>query len=195
MNALFEHIVAEMSKPQFYPDCPESIEVIQTHISVIFIAGDSVYKLKKPLNLGFLDFTSLEKRRHYCRQEVVLNSRFSENIYQGVVSIYVRDGVLSLQGPGEEIEIAVLMRKIPRDRIMINMLREGVITQEMLEQLADRIVFFHSRAESSPEISNYGSLPVIYQNLRENFQQTEAFVGRTLHEHTHREIAWLSYNF
>lgn len=195
MNSVFENIVAEMSKPQFYPNCPESIEVIQTHISVIFIAGDSVYKLKKPMNLGFLDFTTLEKRRHYCRQEVALNSRFSENIYQGVVSIYLRDGVLGLQGPGEEVEIAVLMRKIPHDRIMINMLRKGVITPEMLEQLADRIVFFHSRAESSPEISSYGSLPVIYQNLRENFQQTEAFVGRTLHVRTHREIARLSYNF
>lgn len=195
MNHFFEQLVAEMSRPRFYPDQPPSIEVIQTHISVIFIAGESVYKIKKPLNFGFLDFTTLEKRRHYCHREVELNSRFSENIYQGVVSIYLSNGAFALNGPGEEIEIAVLMRKIPHDRIMINMLHEGIISPEMLDRLADRIVYFHSKAMSNQEISSYGSLPVIHQNLRENFQQTEPFIGRTLSMHVYGEIARLSYNF
>jgi len=195
VNHHFEQLVAEMSRPQFYPHQPPSIEVIQTHISVIFIAGESVYKIKKPLNFGFLDFTTLEKRRHYCHREVALNSRFSENIYRGVVSVYLNDGAFALEGPGEEVEAAVLMRKIPHDRIMINMLHGGHISPEMLDRLADRIVYFHSNAESNPKISSYGSLPVIQQNLRENFQQTEPFIGRTLSKQAHGKIARLSYRF
>ena len=113
-----EALIRALSNPAVYPHQPQSVQVIQTHISVVFIAGKFVYKVKKPLNLGFLDFTTLEKRRHFCEQEVKLNSRFSEGIYLGVVSICQTGSGVNLSGKGEEIEVAVLMSLIPEDRIM-----------------------------------------------------------------------------
>ena len=77
-----------MSRPEFYAHPTEQVELIQTHISYIFIAGNFVYKVKKPLDFGFLDFTSLDKRKHYCQEELRLNRRLAPDIYLGVVGIY-----------------------------------------------------------------------------------------------------------
>jgi len=190
-----QRIIQAMSLPDFYPHKPGSVEVIQTHISVVFIAGDLVYKIKKPVNFGFLNFSSLSKRRHYCHQEVVLNSRFSEGVYQGVVSIYRDEGRFNLEARGEEIEVAVLMRRIPEDRIMINMLEQDLVTLDMLDQLAQRLSELHRKARTSSTIASYGSIPVIYQNVRENFAQTERFIPETISKRRYEEIASLSYGF
>ena len=116
----------------------------------MFLAGKFVYKVKKPVNLGFLDFTTLEKRRYFCEQEVKLNSRFSEGIYLGVVDICEIQSGVNLSGEGETIEVAVLMSRIPEDRIMTNMLKKDLITTDILDRLADRIAYFHSHAARWP---------------------------------------------
>ncbi|MGB9616343.1 MAG: AAA family ATPase [Desulfomonilaceae bacterium] len=188
-----QRIIQAMSLPEFYPHKPGSVEVIQTHISVVFIAGDLVYKIKKPVNFGFLNFSSLTKRRHYCHQEVILNSRFSEGIYQGVVSIYKDQEGFNLEGRGDEIEVAVLMRRIPKDRIMVNMLERDLITPDMLDRLAHRLSELHRQARTSKTIASYGSIPVVYQNLRENFVQTERFIPQTISKKRYEEIARLAY--
>jgi len=190
-----EALIRALSNPIVYPNQPQSVQVIQTHISVVFIAGKLVYKVKKPLNLGFLDFTTLEKRRHFCEQEVKLNSRFSEGIYLGVVSICQSGSGVNLSGDGEEIEVAVLMSLIPEDRIMTNMLKHDLITGEILDKIADKIAYFHSNAARGPGIASFGSIEVIYQNLRENFDQVIPFVGRTIDEDTYDQISQLSLDF
>ena len=195
MTRHLDDLIQALSDPVVYPHCPESVHVIQTHISVIFIAGEMVYKVKKPLNLGFLDFTTLEKRRHYCNQEVKLNSRFSENIYLRVVSICEDDSGVNLQGRGLEIDAAVLMRRIPEDRIMISLLEKDQVTPEILDKLADRLAYFHSQADTGPEITSFGSTEVIYQNLKENFEQTLPYLNRTIDPTTHKAIATLAYDF
>lgn len=191
----FQRILRAMSRPDFYPHKPASVKVVQTHISAVFIAGDLVYKVKKPVNFGFLNFSSLGKRRYYCQQEVILNSRFSEEIYQSVVSIYDDKGVLNLEGRGEEVEFAVLMRRIPEEHIMVNMLEQDVITLDILDQLGQRLSELHGRAQTSEVISSYGSMPVIYQNLRENFLQTERFVPHILPKRLYEETVKLSNDF
>ncbi len=191
----FELILDAMSCPDFYPHKPASVEVVQTHISAVFIAGDRVYKVKKPVNFGFLNFSSLKKRRYYCHQEVLLNSRFSEGIYQGVVSICDDHGVFNIEGRGEEVEVAVLMRKVPDDRIMLNILEKDMVTFDMLDQLAQRLSEIHRQAETSPVVSSYGEMPVIYQNLRENFLQTERFIPRIVSKDFHEDTARLSNEF
>ncbi|MGO9121625.1 MAG: AAA family ATPase [Desulfomonilaceae bacterium] len=190
-----EALIRALSNPAVYPHQPQSVQVIQTHISVVFIAGKLVYKVKKPLNLGFLDFTTLEKRRHFCEQEVKLNSRFSEGIYLGVVSICQTGSAVNLSGKGEEIEIAVLMSLIPEDRIMTHMLKHDLITGEILDKVADKIAYFHSNAARGPGIASFGSTEVIYQNVRENFDQVIPFVGRTIDEDTYAQISRLSLDF
>lgn len=195
MSERLERLIRAMSERDFYPHGPDSVEVIQTHISVVFIAGDLVYKIKKPVNFGFLDFTTPEKRKHFCNQEVVLNSRFSKGIYLDVVPVFeTRDGP-SLHGEGDAIDYAVLMRRIPENRLMINMLDRDEITPEILDRVADRLAYFHSLASNKPPIAGFGSKEVIRQNLTENFTQTLPYVGRTIEPATHEAIRTRSFEF
>lgn len=190
-----DELIKALSDPAIYPHHPDSVQIIQTHISLVFIAGDLVYKIKKSVNFGFLDFTTLEKRKHFCRQEVELNSRFSEGLYLGVVSIHQSDAGINLVGKGDEIEVAVLMRRIPEDRLMIGMLREGQFAPELLDRIADKLAYFHSMAETGPHISGFGSPVVIYHNLQENFDQTVPYIGRTIDPETHAATRGLAMKF
>jgi aminoglycoside phosphotransferase family enzyme/predicted kinase len=195
MSKHLDRLIQAMSNPGIYPHKPTSVRIVQTHISVVFIAGDLVYKIKKPVNFGFLDFTTLEKRKHFCEREVYLNSRFSEGVYLGVASIYDGPSGVNLQGDGPEIEVAVLMKHLPEHRTMLRMLENDLVTTEMLERLADRLAHLHAAAPTGPEIAGYGSFEVIAQNLRENYDQTKPYVGRTIDRQTHEAIFALSLKF
>ncbi len=87
MNIPTEQIIEELSRPSAYPYPVDEVEIIQTHISVVFLAGDRVYKVKKPVDFGFLDFTTLEKRKHFCEEELRLNRRLSPGMYLKVVAV------------------------------------------------------------------------------------------------------------
>jgi uncharacterized protein len=195
VSATSVELIRGMSDPDIYPDTPESVQVIQTHISVVFIVGDLVYKIKKPVNFGFLDFTTLEKRKFFCHQEVALNSRFSEGIYLGVVGIFKDVARLNLKGEGQEIDAAVVMRRIPDESLLLEILKQDKATPELLDTIADRLAYFHSKAVRGKDIDTFGSPQVIRHNLRENFEQTKPYVGRTIDEHTFEEIRRLSMKF
>ncbi|MGB6067077.1 MAG: AAA family ATPase [Desulfomonilaceae bacterium] len=189
MTVRLDDLIPALSDPSIYPHHPPSVQVVQTHISIVFIAGDLVYKIKKPVDLGFLDFTTFEKRRYFCQQEISLNSRFSEGIYLGVASIHYGPSGINLKGEGVEVESAVLMRRIPHDRLLINMLQNNEVTTDLLMRLADRLVYFHLHAAKGPQIASFGSSRVIYQNLKENFEQTRPYIGRTIDAQTHERIS------
>ncbi len=195
MTGSLDRIMASMSDPRIYPHRPGSVRMMQTHISVVFIAGDLVYKIKKPLNLGFLDFTTLEKRKYFCAQEVRLNSRFSHGVYLGVVPICEDPDGLNLEGKGVEVEAAVLMKRLPEDRSLLRMLQADQVTNDLLDRIADRIAHLHSTAPKGPQISIYGALEVIRQNLRENYEQTKPYVGRTLDAQLRQHVYDLSLEF
>lgn len=195
MTGRLDDLITTLSDPSIYPHHPASVQVVQTHISVVFIAGELVYKIKKPVDLGFLDFTTLEKRKYFCHQEVRLNSRFSEGIYLGVAAIHGGPSGINLKGEGTEIEAAVLMRHIPYERLFIGMLHNNEVTPELLDRLADRLAYFHSHAAGGPQITSFGSNHVIYQNLKENFEQTIAFIGRTIDAQTHEAVSTLALEF
>ena len=121
-------LFAAMSRPEFYPHRPEQLDVVQTHISFIFIAGNEVYKIKKAVDFGFLDFTTLEKRKFYCEEELRLNRRLAPETYLGVETI-TEDaaGGLALNGTGRIVEYAVRMKKLPMDRMLGRLLAEGKV--------------------------------------------------------------------
>src|SRR5689334_10465538 len=96
-----------LGRPDAYPGPVERVEVRQTHISVVFLAGPYVYKIKKPVNLGFLDFSTLQKRQHYCQEEVRLNRRLAPEVYLGVVPIVQHGQQVRMEGEGTPIEWAV----------------------------------------------------------------------------------------
>jgi aminoglycoside phosphotransferase family enzyme/predicted kinase len=167
-----------MADPAFYPHAASRVERRDTHISAVFLTGEWVYKLKKPVNFGFLDFTTLEARRTYCRREVILNQRLSREVYEGVVAIR-RDeqGKLSLVGPGEPVEYAVKMKQLPDDaRLKILLKREEIGPREM-KALGVRLAEFYERSARSSEIDHFGDPEVIEFNMEENFTQVEPFVG------------------
>ena len=118
-------ILTAMLDPGFYPHRVKSIARRETHISTVFLTGPYVYKVKKPVNLGFLDFTSLEKRTHYCKQEVILNRRLASGVYLDVVPITCREGKYALSGIGETVESVVKMRQLNDTDAMLPHLQQG----------------------------------------------------------------------
>ena len=169
-----------MEKPNFYPHPVTIIEQRETHISKVFLTGDYVYKIKKPVNLEFLDFTTLEKRRHYCHQEVTLNRRLTHNVYLDVVAITFKDGEYFMTGSGNPVEYAVKMRQLPEDRSMVNMLKRTTIDKKDIEKLSLILSKFYGRGMSSIKNHSFGAWKYIQANCEENFRQTMIFAEEIL---------------
>ena len=176
------HGLTEALKSTFiYPDSPSKIRFVETHISYIFLTGKHVYKIKKPVNFGFLDFSTLEKREFFCKQEVKLNSRLSPDVYLGVEEIREDNGRLSFGGKGNTIEYAVKMRELPEEGMLTRLLSEGLGTTELMDKIAFKIALFHREAETSREIAEFGNISVIKKNMQENFIQTVPFIGKSIY--------------
>ena len=171
-----------MEMPDFYPHPVTTIRQCETHISKVFLTGTYVYKIKKPVNLEFLDFTTLAKRRHFCHQEVILNRRLTRNVYLDMVPITFKNGRYYLAGPGSPVEYAVKMRQLPEDCTMVRLLRRGNIDKEALQELARILAGFYGQAPTGGHISTFGSWESVWANCDENFSQTEVFVGKILDE-------------
>ena len=175
-------IFEAMSRPEFYPHTVGSIEQRETHISHVFLTGDYVYKIKKSVNLDFLDFTTLKKRCYYCRQEVILNKRLSHNVYLDVVPITLKDGKYQLNGSGIPVEYTVKMRQLPSDRTLLNMLKRKKINQDLVLELAGILARFYDRSPSVEQIYASGAWETVLANCEENFRQTIMFSGEILDE-------------
>ena len=146
-------IVNDLAKSEAYPEQTKNVEMLQTHISYIFITDDYVYKIKKPVNFGFLDFSTLDKRLFYCQKEIELNKRLSPDVYLDVIPITDEGEKLAMGGKGEIVDYAVKMKKIPMDKLMKNLLKKGKLTKEMIEKVSKKIADFHGNAATSPEIA------------------------------------------
>ena len=162
----------------------ESGLLVQTHISFVILAGDRVYKVKKPVDFGFLDFTTADKRARMCAAEVERNSRLSPDVYLGVEAIRPHgDGfALGAGAPGDPapIDYAVVMRRLPARGMLESMLAEGRATADHARAIADVVAEFHLGAERGPAITEFGSRAVIEGNWSENFEQTRPAVGDTI---------------
>jgi uncharacterized protein len=173
-------LIETMSKADFYPHHPEKVELVQTHISFVFIAGDLVYKVKKAVDFGFLDFTTLEKRKYFCEEELRLNRRLAPETYLEVVVIGEgANGALRL-GSGRPVEYAVVMKKLPLERMLKNLLAEGKAGVEAMDAIARKVADFHRKAETGGEIDAIGGIDTIRHNHDENFDQTQKYIGLTI---------------
>ena len=168
---------------------------MQTQMSFLFLTGDFVYKVKKPVDLGYLDYTTLEKRRFFCQQELELNRRLSPDIYLEVVPITSRQGQFCLGGDGEIIEYAVKMKQLATERMMDSLLCSNRITEEMVVRVAEKVATFHNKARTSPEISVYGKLKAITINAEENFNQTEKYIDISIPSLKYHRIKAYTDNF
>ena len=155
-------------------------ELRQTHVSYLLFTPDFVYKIKKPVNFGFLDFTTLDARRFYCEEEVRLNRRLAPAVYLGVVAITKEDGGFQLGGQGEAIEYAVKMKRLREEMSLRRMIEAGAVTEEFIRRLGATIAAFHENAGTDAHISGFGLPEAIARNTAENFSQTERFIGKTI---------------
>jgi len=188
-------IVRALLEPRAYPHKPQNVELVQTQMSFIFLTGEYVYKIKKPVNLGYLDYTTLKKRHYFCRQELELNRRLCPGAYLAVVPIVEEKGEACIEGRGESIEYAVKMKQLPHDRMMDVLLPQGQVTVEMVAMVAEKLVNFHQKAETNQEIAAFGRLDVIRQNTDENFAQTEKYVGTSITGEQYQHIKNYTNNF
>jgi aminoglycoside phosphotransferase family enzyme len=195
-------LVEALLDPQAYPHKPQKIELLQTQMSFIFLTGEYVYKIKKPVNLGYLDYTTLEKRHFFCHQEVELNRRLCPDIYLAVVPITMvlpganqESNLVRIEEQGKGIEYAVKMKQLPRDRMMDALLPRGQVTREMMAAVADKLASFHQKANTNSEIAAFGGLDVIRHNGDENFAQTEKYVGLTILRAKYEQIKGYTVGF
>jgi aminoglycoside phosphotransferase family enzyme len=160
-------------------------ELVQTHVSWVLIPKNKsfVLKIKKPVNFGFLDYSTLKKRKLYCEKEVELNRRLCPWVYEGVVPISKKNGEYVIGDTSNIVEYAVKMRYIPPEALLIN--RLDTVKGEDIQKVARRVAEFHKNAE---EVSEYGKIEVIKYNTDENFIQTEPFIGITIDRETYDEI-------
>jgi aminoglycoside phosphotransferase family enzyme len=188
-------LVKALLKPETYPHSPKKVELVQTQMSFLFLTGDYVYKVKKPVDLGFLNYTTLEKRRFFCHQEIELNRRLCPDIYLEVVPIVSSQGQIRLGSEGETIEYAVKMKQLPRERMMDSLLRLNLLTEEMVVRVAEKLAGFHDKARTSPEISTYGKLDAITINTEENFNQTKKYIDISIPSTKYHRIKAYTDNF
>ena len=181
--------------PQAYPHKPQKIELVQSQMSFIFLAGDFVYKVKKGVNLGYLDYTTLANRHFFCHQELELNRRLCPDIYLAVVPIVEEKDRLRVEGQGEAIEYAVKMKRLPQERMMDVLLPEDQVTGEMIGKVAQKLTEFHQRAETNKEIVAFGRARVIRHNCDENFAQTEKYIGISITAEKYKHIKNYSNRF
>jgi aminoglycoside phosphotransferase family enzyme/gluconate kinase len=167
-----------MLDSNFYPHpVQEPIRLIQTHISYVLLTGDYAYKIKKPLNFGFLDYSTLDKRHHFCNEELRLNQRGAAELYLDVVAIVQRGERFQFAEQGTPVEYAVKMRQFPQDALLSHQFREGQLTLELLDWLADVIAEFHHQAETNDYIRSFGEIPQIRAAFDENYEQTQQYIG------------------
>ena len=176
-----DQIKKDLLRPAAYGHGPEQVDLIETHISWVFLAGDLVFKLKKPVDFGFLDFTTLDKRLYFCREELRLNRRLAPDIYLDVVPVVQgRDGRLAVGQPGPTVDYAVMMKRLPQDGMMSACLSQGLVTLETMDHIADLLADFYSRAETGGRIDEFGRVEMIRHNTDEDSWQTVDYVGTAL---------------
>jgi len=182
-------IIKDLQDPAALPDKTESIAVVQTHISIVFVADAFVYKVKKPVNFGFLDFSTLEKRKYYCRREVELNRRLCKDIYLGVLPVTLQGTAHTLRETGgEAVEYAVKMKRIPDDRLMKSLFPRNGIRENHLKQIAEVVAAFHANTARSFEIDAFGAPERFKINTDENFEQISGYTGVTVSEKQFRSL-------
>lgn len=188
-------LVEFLKKTETYTNHAYEIKHIQTHISHVFLTGKFVYKIKKTVNFGFLDFSTLKKRKLYCEKELELNKRLSPELYLGVVAITEKNGDIEFNGKGRVIEYALKMKQIPQKYIMTNLIKEKKITKEIIIKIAEILNKFYNEAATNSYINSFGSVNAIKKNTDENFEQTTAFIHKTITEHQHNFIKNITNNF
>jgi aminoglycoside phosphotransferase family enzyme/predicted kinase len=179
-------LIQQMLTPEFYPHpVTEPIELLQTHISFVLLTGAYAYKLKKPVNFGFLDFSTLAKRHHFCEEEVRLNRRLAPELYLGVLAIAENDGkytfALDHAEPGHSmaaVEYAIQMPQFDQSNLLINLFEQGKLLPEHMIDIGKQLAQFHAIAATNDHIASFGTMTAIKAVADDNYAATEKYIGK-----------------
>jgi len=167
-------LVEALQKYASFPHPVDHIEVVETHISYIFLTGTYAYKILKPVNLGFLDFSTLEKRKHYCEEALRLNRRHAPDIYVDMVTINGEEHTPVINGKGPVLEYAVRMVQFNRSQELDKLVIKKGLSPALMDKLALAIASFHNKADVAGPGSGMGTLPHILHPVTENYSQISA---------------------
>ena len=189
-------LIKLMMQPEFYPHpVTEPIQLIQTHISYVLLTGDYVYKVKKPVNLGFLDFSTLQARHHFCQEELRLNRLLAPEIYLEVLPITQQKQGFMLGGDGEAQEYTLKMRQFSQDALLSKLLKQGKLTPELMAELGRKVAQVHLQAAANDYISSFGAAHKIADAIAENYQQSQKYIGSLQTESQYEETKSFSDRF
>jgi uncharacterized protein len=173
-------LVQQMLSPDFYPHpVIMPIELIQTHASIVLLTGDFAYKLKKPVNFGFLDYSTIANRKHFCEEEIRLNQRGAKELYLAVLPISKQGDKYQFGHEGEIVDYAVKMVQFPQSALLSSMFESGQITTSDIAEMGRVVARFHTEAQTSEYISSFGTVAKILQSIDDNYRQTEKYIGRS----------------
>jgi aminoglycoside phosphotransferase family enzyme/gluconate kinase len=195
-------LIQALLNPAVYPFSVETVELIETHISWVLLTGNAAYKIKKPVDFGFLDFSTLEQRKHCCEEEIRLNRRFAPDIYQRVVAITGPLESPQLNGDGEVLEYAVQMQQFEADQTLDKIAGESGLDNTLLSDIARKLALFHRSLETeaatpAPEgEAPYGSPETVWAAVQQNFDQIRPLLCQSIAiEQLDQIEAWASRQF
>jgi uncharacterized protein len=172
-------LIQQMLQPEFYPhQVKEPIQLVQTHISYVLLTGDYAYKVKKPMNFGFLDFSTLEKRGHFCQEELRLNQRGAAELYLEVFPVTQVGEKYQLGGTGEPVEYVLKMVQFPNEGLFSKMFEQNQLDEGLLEELGRVVAQYHdTKTVTNDYIRSFGEVNQIRAAFDENYEQTEKYIG------------------
>lgn len=178
-DSTLPRLIQQMMEPEFYPHpvTESPIRLIQTHVSYVLLTGEFVYKVKKPVNFGFLDYSTLEKRQHFCQEEIRLNQRAAAELYLEVLPITAAGDRPQLNGSGEPIEYTLKLKQFPQSALLTEVFDRGELTPALITRLALEIADFHAKTETNDYIRSFGEIPQVRQSIDENYDQTVSYIG------------------
>lgn len=163
-----------------FPYPVAELKTVQTHISIVFLAGDFAYKIKKPVRFLFVDYSTLEKRRNFCEREIELNRRLAPDVYLGVVPVFRKGDVLSFEGEGDPVEYAVKMRRLPDENRLNKLLESGRLPEGFWSRLVEKLVRFYGQAAQGPEVSRWAEPESVEEDWSQILSQTRNFPAEIL---------------
>lgn len=166
-----QSLLAALQNPAIYAHPVDNFQIIETHISWVLLTGPFAYKIKKPVNFGFLDFSDLAARKHFCHEEIRLNQRLTEDLYLDVVPITGSTEAPQLDGEGPVIEYAIKMRQFPQSQLLGEIQARGELSTDHIDALAQQIASFHLNAPHVSLEHPLGTPAAVIAPMRQNFEQ------------------------
>lgn len=170
-------LIAALQNPALYPHPVDGFQVIETHISWVLLTGPYAYKIKKPVNFGFLDFSELSAREHFCGEELRLNQRLTDDLYLEVLPITGSADAPSIGGDGPAIEYVLKMRQFPQSQLLSTLQANGELNNQHIDEMAEQIARFHLNAPKVPTEHAQGTPESVMAPVLQNFEQIRPFLS------------------